>query len=132
MINIQQLSDKAAILLSFLCVLHCLFLPILLIALPTLASLFALNDEMFHQILLFAVIPISLGALYFGFLCHRNQQVVIIGLVGLLILAVSALLGHEMIGDFYEGVFTVLGSCLIIFVHIRNYRLRRQASCLSS
>ena len=57
--KVQFISDKLAMLLSSLCVIHCLLTPILLISIPALAGVSILNDETFHQILLFFVLPIG-------------------------------------------------------------------------
>ena len=127
--KIQQLSDKTAICLSFLCVVHCLLLPVLLIVLPPISGLLALNDEMFHQWLLFAVVPISLIALYMGYLHHKNKQVFIVGSIGLGILAMAAFLGHDILGEHMEVIVTVMGSSIIAFAHVRNYQLRCQDQC---
>jgi hypothetical protein len=68
MTTMQVLSDKLAIGFSIVCVAHCLVLPILLILLPPFSGLFALDDEMFHQWMLYAVLPISIAALNDGLL----------------------------------------------------------------
>ena len=51
--KLQTRTDKLAILLSSMCVLHCLLTPILLIAIPSLAGVALLNDETFHRVMLF-------------------------------------------------------------------------------
>ena len=130
MIRLQQFSDKAAIGLSALCVIHCLFLPITLILFPSLAGLLSLNSEAFHLWLVFAVIPISLLALYIGYSHHRNFSVFAVASVGLMILA-AALLGHEHIGAYGEVVLTVIGSSVIAYGHYRNYLLGRERRCIT-
>ncbi|MEP1445976.1 MAG: MerC domain-containing protein [Paraglaciecola sp.] len=129
MTKFQQISDKTAIGLSFLCVIHCLLLPILLIFIPPLSGLFALNDELFHRWLLYAVVPISLAALLIGYVHHKSRRVFLIGAVGLLLLIFTAFWGHELLGENGEVLLTVLGSSIIAFGHIRNYQLRRQEKC---
>ena len=52
-------TDKAAIGLSLLCVVHCLVTPIAIVMFPALGATF-LEDESFHYALLFVVLPISL------------------------------------------------------------------------
>jgi hypothetical protein len=129
MVKIQQISDKAAVGLSLLCVVHCLFLPILLILIPPLSGVFAFNDELFHTWLLYAVVPISSIAMLMGYLHHRSQRVFLIGALGLIILILTAFWGHELFGEFGEVAFTVLGSSIIAYSHIRNYQLRSQKKC---
>ena len=129
MTKFQQISDKAAVGLSFLCVVHCLFFPILLIVLPPLSGLFALDDEVFHLWLLFAVVPISSIALAMGYVHHRSGRVFLIGALGLMLLIFTAFLGHEFLGKYGEVVLTMMGSSIIAVGHIRNYRLGRQEKC---
>jgi hypothetical protein len=68
--------------------------------------------------------------------CHANgisssQQsgCFLIGALGLTILILAAYLGHELLGEYGEVVLTVLGSSIIVYSHIRNYRLRSQNKC---
>ena len=129
MVKIQQISDKAAVGLSLLCVVHCLFLPVLLILIPPLSGVLAFNDELFHTWLLYAVVPISLIAMLMGYLHHRSQRVFWIGALGLLMLILTAFAGHELLGEYGEVALTVLGSSIIAYSHIRNYQLRSQNKC---
>ena len=129
--KLQQFSDKVAIGLSFLCVIHCLFLPVLLILIPPISGLMAIDDEAFHIWLLYAVIPISVIALAMGYLHHRNINVFFVGIICLGTLTLAALLGHDILGEYGEVILTVIGSLIIAFGHIRNYRLRCKTSTLA-
>ncbi|WP_371195993.1 MerC domain-containing protein [Glaciecola sp. SC05] len=122
-------SDNTAIAISFMCILHCLALPVLLTALPSVTALLALSDERFHLFLVFAVIPISIFAMLFGYFYHRQISVLLVGLIGLLTLASAALLGHDILGHSSEVVLTVVGSVLIAFSHLQNLLLRRSEPC---
>ncbi len=126
MMNVQKISDKTAIGLSLLCVIHCLILPILLMIVPTFAGIAFLKDETFHLWMLFAVIPISCLALLMGYRHHKSRQTLLIGFIGLSIIAATAYLGHDLLGRVGEVVLTVLGSCTIALSHLRNYRMRNQ------
>jgi carbon starvation protein CstA len=126
MVKIQQISDKTAVGLSLLCAVHCLFLPIILILIPSLSGVFAFKDELFHTWLLYAVVPISLIAMLMGYLHHRSHSVFLIGTFGLIILILTAFFGHEVLGKYAEVALTILGSSIIAYSHICNYRLRAQ------
>lgn len=119
--KVQSFGDKAAIGLSMLCLVHCLILPFLLLVLPPLAGLLVLSDEAFHEWLLIAVIPISVLALGFGYVRHKSGLVVGLGFVGCTLLVLATILGEQR----GETLFTVLGSMLITYAHLRNYALRR-------
>ncbi|MBT3134440.1 MerC domain-containing protein [Alteromonas sp. ALT199] len=135
--KVQFISDRLAMILSSLCVIHCLLTPILLISIPALASVSILNDETFHQILLFFVLPIGAFALSVGYLHHRSKWVVLAGAFGLTLLSSPLLvewlgLGHEVLGENGEVIITVIASSIIVSAHIVNYRLRkytRKSTC---
>jgi len=127
--KVQFISDRLAMLLSSLCVIHCLLTPILLISIPALAGVSILNDETFHQILLFFVLPIGVFALSLGYLHHKNKWVVFAGVFGLTLLSSPLLvewigLGHEVLGEHGEVIITVIASFIIVGAHLINYRLR--------
>jgi hypothetical protein len=123
MTTMQVQTDKLAIGFSMVCVVHCLVLPILLILLPPFSGLFALDDEMFHQWMLYAVLPISIAALIMGYLHHRSFKVFVVGSIGLVLIILSTTLGHDVLGDTGEVVISILGSMIIAYGHFRNYQL---------
>lgn len=128
MTKAQLAGDKLAILLSSLCVVHCIATPILIIVLPALGSLVSDNHEVFHQVLLYFVIPVGLFALYAGYRHHRRLPVFLIGLAGLVLLAVAAFVVHDMWGEVAETIVTVFASLLIIVAHLFNFRLRQHTA----
>ncbi|MTI12948.1 MerC domain-containing protein, partial [Sansalvadorimonas verongulae] len=68
--TLQIVTDRLAISLSFLCLMHCLALPLLLVTLPSLTVL-NLENELFHVGMVAFVIPTSLYALTLG--CKKHQ-----------------------------------------------------------
>jgi len=124
MISLQSTTDKAAISLSALCMIHCLLLPLLTVLLPSIAAL-PMSDEAFHIWMVVAVIPISIYALTMGCKKHKRYPMLLIGIVGLVILGVAAFMGHDLLGEELEKVFTVIGASVIAIAHVWNYRLCR-------
>lgn len=124
MTKLQLFTDKMAISLSFLCIAHCLLLPMILILLPSIAGLLAFDDELFHRWLIYAVLPISVIALLMGYLHHRQNNVFITGSVGLVVLISVQFLTASQLGKYGEVILTLLGSCIIAYGHLRNYQLR--------
>lgn len=122
----QTLGDKLAIALSSLCVIHCLATPLLLIILPSFGALFADSHELFHQIILFFVLPVGLAALAAGYRHHHKNSVLGSGLTGLAILFLTALYGHDYLGEFGETGATILASLVIAYAHLRNYQLSQK------
>lgn len=126
MVQFQSVGDKFAIFLSSLCVVHCILTPLLLVALPSLSGLALLEDETFHELILLFVVPIGLMALLAGFRHHKSKSVFVIGVLGLVVLAVAASLPHDIVSETGETLLTVAASVLIVFAHIRNFSLRHR------
>jgi hypothetical protein len=123
-----DMGDKTAVVLSLLCTLHCLALPILLILLPSVSTLLAFNLESLHLWLLFAVIPIGVISLLLGYFHHHQVHVSVIGFIGMGLLISAVMFGHDLMGGKGEAVLTILGSALIAFGHIRNLYLRNTSA----
>ncbi|MFT2092284.1 MerC domain-containing protein [Paraglaciecola sp. 2405UD69-4] len=128
MIKAQLLADRVAVLLSSLCVIHCLITPILIIAIPSIGGVSLLKDETFHQLLLFFVVPIGIIALSIGYLHHKQKWVAALGMVALITLSSPLWIAHEHLGHYGEEVITVISSIFLVSAHTFNYYLRRQKS----
>ena len=129
MTSISTKFDKAAIGISALCVAHCLLLPIGLSLLPSVVIIGILNDELFHSLLIFLILPTSLVALSLGCKLHRSWLVFLLGAVGLSILVLTALFAHDLLGEQLEKAATILGAVLIAASHAQNFRLCRRKEC---
>ena len=117
--------DRLGILLSGICIVHCLALPLLLAALPFL------NDSIFgghgfHEWLLLAVLPISLVALSFGYRRHGDLNVLRLGGAGLALLA-FATYGYRLIGlsEDWERLISIVGGLIHAAGHVLNFRRTR-------
>ena len=126
--KIQLGADKSAIALSFLCLAHCLILPVAAIAIPTLYAL-PLEDEFFHRALLVGVVPISAIALLMGCKKHQTWSLLAWGITGLLVLILTAFFGHDLVGEMGERAGTAIGSVCLIICHYKNYSLCRSQHC---
>ena len=120
--------DRTAIGLSVLCLLHCLALPLALIAGSSFTALW-FADERFHQLLVFLVLPTSIVALMLGCKKHKTWTVLAWGLCGVGVLAAAALFGHDLVGEPGEKILTVIGSILVVVGHVFNFRLCRSDIC---
>ncbi|MAX07893.1 MerC domain-containing protein [Gammaproteobacteria bacterium] len=123
--------DKAAIGLSFLCVVHCLLTPIAIVMLPALGATF-LEDERFHYALLFLVLPTSTLSLGLGCRKHGHLEILLIGLFGLFLLFLIVILGEELLGETGEKISTVAGAVIIALAHIRNFKACQNNECDSA
>ncbi|HAU67752.1 MAG TPA: MerC domain-containing protein [Gammaproteobacteria bacterium] len=132
MTTYSERLDKLAMSLSAVCLLHCLLAPVLLTLVP-LISLSAYAEELiFHQLLLWVIIPTSLVALFLGCKKHRSALIVITGLLGMGILLAVATLGHDIVRPNEEKWLTSLGGVVLAISHYMNYRTCQNIRCRSS
>jgi hypothetical protein len=120
--------DRIAVALSGICVLHCLLTPVLIVSFPILAAT-SMADDAFHQVLLWLVLPASLLALSLGCFRHKDRAVLTLGLAGLSLIMVTAMVGHDSFGETGERIATVIGGVTLALGHLRNHRLCRRDSC---
>ena len=126
---VQQLTDKLSIGLSMLCAIHCLLLPVLLVALPSIGSL-QLADEAFHLWMLIAVIPTSIYALTIGCKKHQRYRLLYWGISGLILMILAIWVGHDIAGEAGEKALTLLGALLVVIAHVGNFkRCQKHSAC---
>ena len=124
----RSFFDVAAISLSGLCIAHCILLPVLLIS-GQFAFLTGLADEHFHLALVFGVLPISIIAAWQGCKKHKDAHIVICIVSSLLLLVLTALFGHDLVGEQGEKILTTFAAALLAIGHIRNYKQCKYADC---
>ena len=112
--------DRAAMTGSAMCTIHCLALPLLLAAMPSLAAIIAIPESFHRWVLLFAA-PIAVVALWSGNARHGVLWPVRVGAVGLGLMTLGAFAIPEGAA---EIATTVAGSTLVAIAHIANLRLR--------
>lgn len=113
---IRNRLDRAGILLSGLCAVHCI-LGILLVGLLGLGGE-ALLSPAIHRVGLALALAVGIVSLGFGVLRHGRVGPLVIGGIGLALMAAAIAVGHGM----PEGVLTVMGVSLVALAHIRNLR----------
>ena len=123
----QLISDKFAMSLSAICMVHCLFAPSLIILSYSSLAL-TLESELIHKAILLLTIPVSIFAISLGYKNHSNNSIIYTGIAGLTIL-ISALLIRERIGENAELILTTIGSLMVIACHYRNYRICKKVNC---
>lgn len=106
------MKDAIAAVLSCLCIVHCLALPVGAAWLPSLVSV--AENDLVHQILLAVAMCLS-GPLLFW---KGNNNTRFLGLVGFLALIIGLSVHHELA----EKVVTSIGSCFIAVGHIVRHQ----------
>ena len=120
--------DGLAVVLSGTCMVHCFALPVMVTLFPILQGSL-LEEQVFHLIMLVLILPTSLIALTIGCRKHKDQLTMMLGGAGLLVLAVTALWGHELFGMIGERIVTTAGGLTLAFAHIQNYRCCKNDNC---
>ena len=124
-------TDKAAIGLSLLCVVHCLLTPVAIVMFPALGATF-LEGESFHYALLLFVLPISLFSLSLGCRKHGHRNILLIGFFGLFLLSLILLVGEETLGELGEKLATVAGAVVVASAHLLNFKACQNKKCHSA
>ena len=114
--------DRAAVGASVACLIHCLALPLLFSLLPALTQLLSI-PESFHLWVLGFALPTSGYALIAGRERHGARWPLVLGLLGLMLLAIGILwFGATP----RETPVTVAGSLALAAAHLGNWRLRHR------
>jgi hypothetical protein len=125
----RKYMDTAAVVLSGVCMLHCLALPIALTILP-IVNVTLLDESTFHVIMMAVILPVSVLALSIGCRQHKDKLTLILGSIGLVILTITAIFGHDLLGLTGERIVTSIGGLILAAAHIQNYRCCRNDDCV--
>lgn len=113
--------DRIAIVLSTVCIVHCLAMPLVLALLPVAAITFG-DDAHFHAVMLWLVVPTSVAGFAMGYRVHRRMGIVAAGGAAVLVLAAAAICGHNSWRPAVETTVSVLASLVLAAAHWRNFR----------
>lgn len=116
--------EGTAISASFLCLVHCLALPVLLLLLPGTLAAFAQSDKV-HYWAFALIAPSAIAAFWLGYRRHASLRPALFGAAGLACLA-AAILPHAP--ERIAIALTVCGSLLLVSGHLINWRERSLAS----
>ena len=116
-----KFRDRLAIFLSTLCVVQCLFLPIIVTFLPFL-DMWWLSDAVLHPTLLVFVVPLTFYALVPERNKHRSNLPLKLAIPGLLMLFAGVFMHQTML----EKGVTVIGALLLAAAHVNNIILSRK------
>lgn len=117
--------ERAAVGASLACLAHCLALPLLLAALPMFSRWLSVPEAFHLWVLVFAV-PASMLALVSGWSRHRGTRPLVLGVSGLVLLAIGTLWFGE---TWAETPVTVMGSLTLAGAHLLNWRRRHACGC---
>ena len=115
-LSIRDRLDRAGVLLSGLCAVHCV-LGIVLVSVLGFGGELLLAPEI-HEIGLGLAILVGLITLGLGVLRHGQIGPLIVGGCGIALMASALAVGHGL----PEAVLTIAGVALLAAAHIRNLR----------
>ena len=115
-LSIRNRLDGVGVLLSGLCMVHCL-LGLLLVSLLGLGGGLLLAPEI-HRVGLALAVAVGVVTIGLGALRHGRIEPLAIGACGIALMAAAVLAGHGP----QEAFLTIAGVGLIAFAHIRNLR----------
>ena len=121
--------DKLGIFLSGICLLHCLITPVIITLIPIISINVLVEDLLFHQLMLWIVVPTSCVALFIGCRKHKRLPIALTGIIGMAILITVALFGHDIFGETAEKVMTSIGGLTLASSHFLNFRACQSISC---
>lgn len=111
----SSVVDLAGMLVSTLCLLHCLAFPLLVAVLPALGG-----GEDMHPSLFGAAALAALTAFAPGYLAHGRLLVPLLGAAGLVLLATAIFFVGPTYGEVAETWCSVAGAGLLGAAHLRN------------
>jgi MerC mercury resistance protein len=109
--------DAVGMLVSLLCLVHCLVAPLLIAAVPALGIGFLAMDGI-HFAFALAVLLAAVVALIPGYRHHHRVSVLVLGAAGVFAVTVGATLPEGL----PETGVTSIGSALMIAAHVTNLR----------
>ena len=122
----QKIFDTIGLTSSGICSIHCLYAPVSLILVP-LFGVSILDVEIFHEAILYFILPSALIAITMGCRKHKDYRVALLAVTGITIL-LYATLHHESLQGTLE-LITLTGSLFLVVSHFTNFILCQKAGC---
>lgn len=116
LLSIRDRFDRAGIVLSGLCVVHCV-LGLILVSFLGLGGGVLLAPDL-HRIGLALAVAIGVIALGAGFVRHGRSAPLALGALGLALMAGALLVGHGL----PEALLTICGVTIVASAHLWNLR----------
>jgi hypothetical protein len=117
-------TDLVGMTLSAACVVHCLLLPVAVLAAPAWNAWLGDTENELHWVLFVVALLVTGYALLAGFRRHGAPGVVVIGTMGLLVMLAAA---AHVFGRGTEAMLTVAGALIVAVAHVQNVRLSARA-----
>ncbi len=113
--------DTVGQILSAVCAVHCVSLPLFMMVAPAAASV--LGGA--HPVLLLLVIAVAVWSFVPGYRCHQSRLVAGMAFLGISLLAAAAFLLHGNLVA--ETAVSLVGATVMMTAHWQNRKLLREA-----
>jgi hypothetical protein len=115
----QSIFSRLSLVLSSLCIIHCLSIPIIVILLPALAGFLSSTVE---TIIILLIVPISAIGFFPTWRKHQNGRLLAGYLVAITIMLTSHFVFHNIDLRIHaiESILLIIGSVLLAFVIYKN------------
>ena len=122
MARTHNFLDVLAVVISAICAVHCLALPVVIVAFPLLAGS-VLTDDAFHRIIIWLIVPTSVIAVLAARRSHPDKRVLLLVGAGLALLLLAAFWAHDYAPRWTDTTLSVVGGLVLALGHWRNLRL---------
>lgn len=110
--------DRAGVLLSTLCALHCLVTPFVTLSLPL--WVYTIHYSPVHLFISFFIFPVAAYAFWSGYKKHGKGWVLLLGGLGLALLSVGLITPSTRSQLRWNDFLTIFGSLSLISAHFLN------------
>lgn len=116
--------DWAGIFLSGLCIIHCLFVPVVFLVFPIWGHEFIPAEDKTHAFLLAFILGIAGVAFFSGYRVHGQKRPVVWMAAGMSLIIYASFFAHDQLGHLWEPFVAIIGSLALIRAHILNHRCK--------
>ena len=127
-LDVRTVADGVGMLGASVCAVHCIAIPTGLVIGAAIPTVF-LEDESFHRMMLWFLVPAALLAFSLGCWRHRDRWVLLFGALGLTGIVLSGMVLHDLTGETGERLATLGSAAMLVVAHVRNYMLCRSRAC---
>jgi len=125
-------ADRIGSVLSSLCAVHCLCLPILISLLPVIGLSF-LGSHKFEHVACVTMVLLAAACVWSGCRIHRRWGLLVLLCAGAAVVLYTQFAGppeeQETRTDWHEPIAMAIGGSLIAASHLLNLKLRARCHC---
>lgn len=115
-----KFSDKVGLLVSSLCIVHCVLLPVSIVLFPTITSFLPIEEDTVHVLLILFIVPAVAFTIYSGLKVHGQRKPLYWMGGGLLFVLFGTFFVHNLFSHEWEPFFVLIGSLLLVRGHLLN------------